>query len=127
MILPYIDGEPTVPLEIQTTNHEWIQFDAYIDSGAGYSVFHGDHARLLGLDLISGRKIYFTVGDGEQIPAYVHKVRVKFAGQEFVAQIAFSEDLGVGTNLLGLVSFFDKFTICFHHIRQYVEIQEFKG
>lgn len=120
----YIDNEPIVPLEIQTKNREWIEFHAYIDSGAGYSVFHSDHAEVLGLKLEDGRKIYFTVGDGAQIPAYVHKVNVKFAGKKFEAQIAFSSSLGVGTNLLGLVSFFYGFSFCFHHFKKYVEIKQ---
>ncbi|MBI2039915.1 hypothetical protein HYT18_02485 [Candidatus Microgenomates bacterium] len=124
MIFPYIDNEPIVPLEIQTENREWIEFHAYIDSGAGYSVFHSDHAELLGLKLENGRRVYFTVGDGSQIPAYVHKVSVKFAGKKFEAQIAFSSSLGVGTNLLGLVSFFDEFSFCFHHFKKYVEIKQ---
>lgn len=124
MTFPYIDGEPIVPLEIQSKGGEWIELHAYIDSGAGYSVFHGDHARLLGLNLKDGKGIDFTVGDGEKIPAYIHSVTVKFAGQQFVAQIAFSDSLGVGTNLLGLVSFFDEFVICFYHTKQFVEAQK---
>lgn len=124
MTFPYIDDEPIVPLEIQTKDGEWIEFHAYIDSGAGYSVFHSDHAEILGLKLEDGRKIFFTVGDGAQIPAYVHKVDVKFAGKKFQAQIAFSSSLGVGTNLLGLVSFFDEFSFCFHHFKKYIEIKQ---
>lgn len=69
MTFPYIDNEPIIPLEIQTNSGEWIEFHAYIDSGAGYSVFHSDHAKLLGLKLEDGRKIFFTVGNGSQIPA----------------------------------------------------------
>ena len=124
MIFPYIDNEPIVPLEIQTKSREWVEFHAYIDSGAGYSVFHSDHAELLGLKLENGRKIFFTVGDGSQIPAYVHKVSIRFAGKKFEAQIAFSSSLGVGTNLLGLASFFDGFSFCFYHFKKYVEIKQ---
>lgn len=123
MTFLYIDNEPIVPLEIQTKDGEWIEFHAYIDSGAGYSVFHSDHAEILGLKLEHGRKIFFTVGDGAQISAYVHKVDVNFAGKKFQAQIAFSSNLGVGTNLLGLVSFFDEFSFCFHHFKKYIEIK----
>lgn len=122
MTFPYIDNEPIIPLEIKATNGKWLEFYAYIDSGAGYSVFHSDHAELLGLDLKQGRKIFFTIGSGAQIPAYVHKVPVKFAGKKFQAEIAFSASLGVGTNLLGLASFFDRFSICFQHSKKHVEV-----
>ncbi len=124
MIFPYVNDEPIVPLEIQTKSGEWIEFHAYIDSGAGYSVFHADHAEVLGIQLEDGRKIFFTVGDGAQIPAYVHKILVKFAGKEFRAEVAFSSSLGVGVNLLGLTSFFDEFSICFHHFKKYLEIKQ---
>lgn len=71
-----------------------------------FSVFHSDHAEVLGLTLRKGRKIFFTVGNGEKIPGYIHKISVRFAGKEFLAEAAFSSSLGVGTNLLGLASFF---------------------
>ena len=124
MTFPYIDDEPIIPLEIQVKSGECIEFHAYIDSGAGYSVFHSDHAELLGLNLEEGKKIFFTVGNGAQSPAYIHNVNVKFARKKFQAQIAFSSRLGVGTNLLGLASFFDKFSFCFHHFKKYVEIKQ---
>ena len=124
MIYPYIDDEPIVSLDIQTKDEGWIKVNAYIDSGAGFSVFHSDYAEALGLELESGKKIFLTVGDGGQIPAYVHKIPVKFAGKRFQAEIAFSPSLGVGTNLLGLVSFFEQFSICFHHVKKYVEVRE---
>lgn len=122
MTFSYIDNEPIVPLEIQSKSGEWIEFHAYIDSGAGFNVFHSDHAEILGLKLRSGREIFFTVGNGAKIPAYVHKVPVKFAGREFFAQIAFASNLGVGTNLLGLTSFFEKFSICFNHSKKSIEV-----
>lgn len=49
---------------------------------------------------------------------------VKFARKEFLAEISFSPSLGVGTNLLGLASFFDNFSVCFHHARKFVEVKE---
>lgn len=124
MKFQYIDGEPIASLDIQSKKGIWIEFHAYIDSGAGFSVFHSDDIEALGLKLEDGRKIFLTVGDGAQIPAYVHRIPVKFAGKEFLAEIAFSPSLGVGTNLLGLASFFDKFLICFHHAKKYVEVTE---
>lgn len=125
MTFPYIDNEPIVPLDMQTKSREWFEVHAYIDSGAGFSVFHADYAEVLGLELEKGKKIFLTVGDGGQIPAYVHKIPVKFAEKKFQAKVAFSPSLGVGTNLIGLASFFDQFSICFHHSKKIVEINPF--
>lgn len=125
MIYHYVDNEPIISLDIQSKRGVWIEFFAYIDSGAGYSVFHSDDAEALGLKLENGRKIFLTIGDGAQIPAYIHKVPVKFADEKFVGEIAFSPSLGVGTNLLGLASFFDIFSICFHHAKKRIEINRY--
>ena len=113
MIFSYLDGEPIVPLEIKGKNGQWLKFHAYVDSGAGYSVFHSDTAKSLRLSYIKGDKIPMTVGNGKQIATYRHRLKVRFANEEFYAQINFAPDLGVGVNLLGQRSFFDRFTFCF--------------
>lgn len=123
MTFPYLKGEPIVPIDIQAKSNEWIEFFAYLDSGAGYSVFHVDHATTLGIDIYKGRGIRLTVGDGAQIPAYVHKLPVRFAGKEFIAEISFSPSLGIGTNILRLTSFFDNFIVCFHHKMKNIEVR----
>ena len=122
MIFSYLDNEPIVPLEIQSISGQWIEFYAYLDSGAGYSVFHSDHAELLGVDIYKGKEIKLTVGDGSEIPTFIHKLSVRFAGQEFLAQISFSPSLGIGTNILGMKSFFDNFKVCFNNKKKQVEI-----
>jgi hypothetical protein len=102
---------PIVTLEI--FNGEWIGFQAYVDSGASYSLFHADAAKILGIDYKTGRKVYITVGDGRRIPTYIFKLPVKFSNLKFKAIIGFSKKLGVGFNLLGRADFFDRFKICF--------------
>lgn len=104
---------PIVNVEVWTGGR-WIGIDAYVDSGATYSIFHTDVAEILGLDYHRGRKIMIRVGDGNQIPVYAHKLPVQFAGHKFTAVIGFSQSLGVGFNLLGRVDFFDRFRVCFN-------------
>lgn len=41
---------PIIPVELKK-GEEWIVFDAYVDSGAGYSIFHSDVAAILGIDI----------------------------------------------------------------------------
>ncbi|MCH8070071.1 MAG: hypothetical protein IID16_12520 [Candidatus Marinimicrobia bacterium] len=76
---------------------EWVEFKAFVDSGAAYSVFQAEMAEILGLSLEDGKMEYMTVGDGSQINVYIHKVRCKLADQpdepaseEFEATIGFS-------------------------------------
>lgn len=123
MIFPYIDNEPVIPLEIKGTANKLYKFYGYLDSGAGYSVFHADVAEVLGVDIYKGREISLTVGDGAKIESFVHKLPVRFAAKKFTAEISFSPSLGIGANILGMKSFFDKFRICFNNKKKMVEVK----
>jgi len=111
---------PIVNLQIWTGGR-WVECDAYIDSGATYSIFHIDMAAILGLNFRNGRKIMIRVGDGKLIPVYLHKLPVQFAGHKLTATLGFSEYLGVGFNLLGRVDFFSRFRICFNDQEKIVD------
>lgn len=118
MIFPYKKVSstkfgPIVPVVIRG-KHRPVLFDAFVDSGADYSVFHEKVAVLLGLKLISGKKKIVTVGDGDEMIIYLHTVDVNFAGFAFKASVAFSPGLGAGFNLLGRETFFEKFQFCFN-------------
>ena len=106
MIFPYkkfneSKSAPIVPLFLQGKSR-WILFDAFVDSGADYSVFHEKVASMLGLNMSQGRKKVVMVGDGDEMTVYIHLVRVKFADFVFKAPIAFSAGLGSGFNLIAL-------------------------
>ena len=117
MKIPYLEVEkgifvPVVRLELSSPTR-WIETEAYVDSGASYSIFKPEVAEMLKMVPLRGHKILLTVGDGGLIPVYLHNLRVRFAGHEFNASIGFSDKLGVEFNLLGRASFFKKFMICF--------------
>ncbi|OIN96204.1 hypothetical protein AUJ66_07145 [Candidatus Desantisbacteria bacterium CG1_02_38_46] len=125
MKFPYLEVSkdnfvPIITFEI-CAGQRWIRLEAYIDSGATYSIFHVDTAGLLDIDYQEGKKILITVGDGGVIPVYLHKLPVRFAGLEFDAIVGFSKSLGVGFNLLGRAGFFEKFRICFNDRDKIVE------
>lgn len=118
MRFPYVEVEkgifaPVVRLEIAAPSR-WIETEAYVDSGATYSIFRPEVAEILKINYSKGHKILLTVGDGGLIPVYLHNLKVKFAGHEFNATLGFSDKLGVEFNLLGRASFFKKFMICFN-------------
>lgn len=105
--------EPFVTLNLRGLQG-WVGFEAYVDSGASLSVFHNERAQILGLDYKQGKKLLITVGDGGLLEVFVHTIKVEMAGQEFAAEIGFSAQLGIGFNLLGRRSFFDRFRVCFN-------------
>lgn len=128
MKFPYIEFRgrraPIVPIELYS--REWIKFNGYVDSGAGYCVFHARIAEMLGLKSDEGEKIYVMVGDGSQITVYLHKINIRLAGEEFEARIGFSRQLGIGFNIIGRLDVFDRFKICFDEIEKFIEFHSKK-
>lgn len=104
---------PIVYLQVWTGNR-WVYLQAYVDSGASWSVFHADVAQLLGLKLSYLSRRDMALGNGSVIPIYLARLRVRFAGQEFSVPAGFSEALHVGFNLLGRAGFFDRFVMSFN-------------
>jgi len=68
---------PIVPIELK--GKEWISYDAYVDSGASYSLFHADTAKDLNIKLESGKEDYISMADRSKIKIYLHKIKVKIA------------------------------------------------
>ena len=114
---------PIVPIKI-LGKEGWIDFEAYIDSGASYSIFKSDRADILGIDYKRGQEFFLTVGDGGLLKVYIHRLKTELANKSFVAQIGFSDQLGIGFNLLGRKSFFEYFRICFDDKGRFVELHE---
>jgi len=92
---------------------EWVEFKAFVDSEAGYSIFKAEMAEILGLRLEDGKESYVTVGDGSLIKVYLRDVHVRIADKEFEAAVGFSRHLGIGFNVIGRSDIFERFKICF--------------
>lgn len=104
---------PIVYLQVWTGNR-WLYLQAYVDSGASWTIFHVDVAQLLGLKLSHAKRRYMSLGNGSVIPVWLHTIRVRFAGAEFLVPAGFSDALKVGFNLLGRAGFFDRFVFAFN-------------
>lgn len=104
---------PIVYLQVWTGNR-WLYLQAYVDSGASWSVFHEDVAQLLGIKLNTAKRRYVSLGNGSVLPVYLHSIRVRFAGGEFAAPAGFSNALRMGFNLMGRAGFFSRFSMCFN-------------
>jgi hypothetical protein len=96
----------------------WVRVWGFVDSGASVSVLKAEEATALGLNLTDGELIHPTVGDGGQLPVYLHRLEVKIDDRPIVATIGFSQRLGVNFNLWGRAGIFDHFEICFNNARQ---------
>lgn len=100
---------PVIPLILYGHLKIKIRTEAFVDSGATFSIFSIEMAKTLELNLKNAREQFFVVGDGSFIPAKVIKMPVQIGDNKFAADIAFSEKLNIGFNLLGRKDIFDHF------------------
>jgi hypothetical protein len=91
----------------------WYPIEAYLDSGAAYTLLRAQVADGIGFDYRAGHQIYLQVGDGSFIPAYLHDLELQVGREQFSTTVGFSDKLGIGFNLLGRVGIFERFKICF--------------
>ena len=101
-----------------------IRTDAYLDSGAGRSLFNGELTPTLGIDLFAGPEFTFQSTTGDRLTARLHSVRIEhdLLGS-FDMEVAFST-AHIGRNLLGR-DFFSLIQIGFRdrHLVLYVTPQ----
>src|SRR4029453_10668321 len=95
---------PLIPLGLGYQG-KWQRAQAYVDSGAFYSVFKTDFALPLGLVWQQGERVYVQVGDGGFIPVYLHIVDVQLQRYRFSGRIGFSDHLGIRFNIIGRVPY----------------------
>lgn len=103
---------PIITLAIRY-GERWYPSEAYVDSGATYSVFTAQVANRLGLAYRTGRKVYVQVGDGGFIPVYLHDLEIQIGKHRLTAPLGFSDKLGIRFNLLGRTGIFGYFKTCF--------------
>ncbi len=79
-----------------------IDQDAFLDSGASRSIFVGDVAPMIGLNLLDGEPWEFRTNTGQPVHARIHRVEVVLGDgvPEFGLDLAFSTDT-IQRNLLG--------------------------
>jgi hypothetical protein len=65
-------------VSIELKGSEWVEFLAYLDSGASYTIFHSDVLKVLNLQPLKERKEFITVGDGSLITVSFYRIPVAF-------------------------------------------------
>jgi predicted aspartyl protease len=113
---------PIVPIRLKGKT-EWLESRAYVDTGASYCLFHADVAEILGIKLEEGERNEMTLGDGNILKVYLHKLLVSIAGKKFVALIGFSKGIGIGFYIVGRKDIFDNFIVCFNEKEKQIEFK----
>lgn len=123
MKFPYLEfeGKYLPMISIKIKGMEWVEFKAFVDSGAGYSIFRASAAEILGLDMEKGSKEFVKIGDGSFIEVFTFKLPVSIIDNEFEAKIGFSHGLGIGFHIIGRQDVFERFKVCFDESEKTVE------
>jgi len=101
-----------------------VRSEGYLDSGAFYSIFKISVAAELGLDISRAKERMFVVADGSFIPAKLIKLPIEIGGRRKIAEVAFSDRLNIGFNLLGRKGVFEGFDeVIFREARREVELR----
>ena len=81
---------------------ESVDQDAFLDSGASRSIFLGEVAHMIGLDLLEGEPWEFRTNTGQPVHARIHRVEMVLVDgmAPFSLDLAFSTDR-LQRNLLG--------------------------
>jgi predicted aspartyl protease len=104
-------------------NKEKVKLWALVDSGADFSVFNGDIAAILNIDLKKGKQIELMGLVGGSAPAWVHQVNLEVEGLRSVnINVAFTESSMPELCLVGQRGFFDQFQIRFEPYKDLIEI-----
>lgn len=114
LVFPYVrfgaQFAPIIPVTIFSRNLAF-KTEAYVDSGAFYSIFRSEILETLQLTTKQGRLKMLKAADGNFIPGYLFRLPIQIADVKIRALVAFSDKLNVGFSLLGrqtIFSFFDE-------------------
>lgn len=114
---------PIIQIDLINKKGKPFGYEALIDSGADYCLFHGVIGEQLGLNVKKGKQLGFYGTSGRSQIAYFHEITFTIQGKEITSTVGFSygiESLSVG--LLGQNGFFDKFTIRFDLKNKIIEL-----
>lgn len=115
---------PIIPIKI-SINGQTAKYDALIDSGADFCIFHAEIAEYLGIDVQSGlREVFSGVEDSIGAEAYFHELTLTIGDKSIKTLIGFSYDIvDHGYGLLGQKGLFDKFRINFDLTEKQIELK----
>lgn len=103
---------PVIPIQL-IVREQRIGYEALIDSGADYSIFHAEIGEAIGLDIIQGDRTVFSGVAGAGQEGFCHSVYLEVGGEEFLSRVIFCYGLKIPYGILGEEGFFERFRVVF--------------
>ena len=120
--------KPIIPIVV-SGGERFVIYDALIDSGADFCIFHAEVGEALGLDICRGKKRDFSgiQKTSKRSEAFLHKVALSVQGfgrHKIETLIAFSYQISdYGFGILGQKGFLEHFPVKFDYRKGAIEIQ----
>lgn len=109
---------------VLTFRNKSVEYQALIDSGADFCIFHTEMAEILGIPVSEGKKLTFFGTGGTPQTAYFHNIQMEFGGSLMDLYCGFSSDMtSLPYGILGQTGFFDKFKIEFDYQYKRIELK----
>jgi hypothetical protein len=115
---------PIIPL-LLTYQDRTIGYEALLDSGADFCIFHAEIGEFLDIPVLNGKKESFGGIVGQQAVAYIHKVDFTLGGNSYPSiPVGFSYDIAPhGYGILGHYGFFNIFRVIFDLKKEQIELR----
>ncbi len=104
--------QPIIPIGMKL-GETWKRFEAYVDSGATYTLIQAQQIDPAFLDFRTGERVAIQVGSGSTIAVYLHQIQLQLGTELLTCPVGISDQLGIRLNVLGKAGIFDRFHVCF--------------
>ncbi|MBI4355729.1 MAG: retropepsin-like domain-containing protein [Candidatus Omnitrophica bacterium] len=100
-----------------------IAYEALVDSGADYSIFHAQIGEALGLDIRRGSRVTFAGVGGVAQEGFRHRIELDIQQQRFASHVVFAPGLKIPYGILGQEDLFERFVIVFDHKHGWLDLK----
>ena len=126
-IKPFPDRQfvhrPVIAIQLLFGNKS-LEYEALIDSGADFCIFHAEMATILGIPVNEGKEMIFYGTGGAPQLAYFHEIQINIGGWPMNLYCGFSNEMKtLPYGILGQVGFFDRFKIEFDYQNKRIELK----
>lgn len=114
---------PVIPIILEFKGLK-VGYEALIDSGADFCIFHAEIADILNINIFDGKEENFGGISGGQSKAYFHRLKMYVSGWPYNFYCGFSPDIpSEGYGVLGQTGFFEQFKVKFDYQKEIIEIK----
>ncbi len=118
-------ARPVIPIKLEHDG-KTVGYEALLDSGADWNIFHSVIGEIIGIDVPTGKLQTFGGIGGGQFKSYFHEVTLYIGGWPITVACGFSADIPEPDHqsygVLGHVGFFDHYVTIFNTSKLEIEI-----